>query len=72
MHENVMFLSHDQTHWVNLIMVYGIDMPLMLMNKLHELQNYNSIAIELNCNFVKTIHFQLLCNSIIIAPMMSC
>jgi hypothetical protein len=49
----------------------------MLMDKLNELQSCNSpyiwcISLELNCNLIKTIHFQLLCNSIIIAPMMSC
>ncbi len=46
----------------------------MLMDKLHELQSCNSSyiwcnSLQFNCNFVKTTHFQLLCNSIITTPM---
>jgi hypothetical protein len=51
--------------------------PWMLTDKLHQLQNYNlrrirCNSLQLNCNSIKTTHFQLMCNSIIIAPMMSC
>jgi len=54
-----------------------IYMMWVLTNKLHELQNCNSLyiwcnSLQLNCNLVKTIFFQLLCNSIITALMMSC
>jgi len=47
-----------------------------LTNKLHELQSFNSLyircnSLQLNCNFVKTTHSQLLCNSIVITPMKS-
>jgi hypothetical protein len=43
--------------------------PLILMDKLHELQSCNSLyiqcnSLQLNCNSIKTTHFQLLFNSL--------
>jgi hypothetical protein len=59
MHENEMFLSHHQTYWVIVIMVYDIDMPWMLMDKLHELQNYNWTQLQFcqNNSFSITMQF---------------
>jgi hypothetical protein len=49
----------------------------VLIDNLHELQSCNwpyiwHDSLQLNYNFVKTTHFQLLCDSIITTPMMSC
>jgi hypothetical protein len=51
-----------------------IDTLGVLTNKLHEVVGLQLIVymMQLNYNFVKTINFQLLCNSIITTPMMSC
>jgi len=54
-------------------LAHYIYMSWVLMDKLHKLQSWNSLYIRCNnCNFVKTTHFQLLCNSIITTFMMSC
>jgi hypothetical protein len=49
----------------------------VLLEKLHELQNCNSLyircnSLQFNCNSVKTTHFQLLCNSITTTSITSC
>ncbi len=69
-HCNLIFELHKTlvTHYIYTLW--------MLMDKLHELHNCNSLyiwcnSLQFNCNSIKTTNFQLLCNSIIIAPMMS-
>jgi hypothetical protein len=52
-------LPQSNTYCVNLIMVYDIDMPWMLMGKLHELQDCNSIVTMLDNSFsiIMQLHY---------------
>jgi hypothetical protein len=56
-HLQFIIFKHHECQWINCMSYKTV---------IHHIYNAT------HCNFIKTTHFQLLCNSIIIAPMMSC